>query len=239
MTTEDSPSHPFFAAVYDPVTKHAEETLLHEHREYLATNLHGVVLDLGAGTGAMFPYLKTPVDHDQSHALHAIEPDPHMRRRAVQKASDLDIDIEIRSEGAQSLPYADDSVDIVIASLVFCTIPDVESALDEVARVLKPGGEVRFLEHVHADGWHAHMQNIVNPLWKRGAAGCHLNRDTETIFRNDEHFEVAEFDKLDLGIPPVKPFIRGTLVTIYEHQNPWGSVFDNMPSRFSPLLPSP
>jgi SAM-dependent methyltransferase len=236
MTTDGSPSHPLFAAVYDPVTKHVEEALLQEHREYLARDLNGAVLDLGAGTGAMFPYFKTATEHDQSLALHAIEPDPHMRRRAVQKTNDLALEITVRSEGAQSLPYADDSFEIVVASLVFCTIPDVEAALDEVARVLKPGGEFRFLEHVHADGWLAHIQDAVNPIWRLSAAGCHLNRDTAATFRNDDRFEVVELNELKIGVPPVKPFVRGTLVAHDDNRNPWERVFDRIPSRLGTLL---
>ncbi|WP_435119994.1 methyltransferase domain-containing protein [Halolamina sp. C58] len=229
MPTDESPSHPLFAAVYDPVTKHAEERLLEEHREYLATDLHGAVLDLGAGTGAMFPYFKSATDNDSSLILHAVEPDPHMRRQAVQKARSLDLDITIRSEGAQSLPYADDAFDVVIASLVFCTIPDVEAALDEVTRVLKPGGEFRFFEHVHAEGLLARLQDVVNPVWRRAAAGCHLNRDTVTTFRHDDRFEMTEFDELGIGIPPVAPFVRGTLVAHEGSRNPWQRVFDSRP----------
>ncbi|MFB6149887.1 MAG: class I SAM-dependent methyltransferase, partial [Halobacteriales archaeon] len=238
MSEDQPPSHPVFAAIYDPVMKHAEDSLLHEVRKSLVEDIEGTVLDLGAGTGAMFSYFKAATGEESSLNLNAIEPDPHMRRRAIQKADELDLDIEIRSEGAQSLPYAHDSMDVVIASLVFCTIPDVEAALDEVARVLKPGGEFRFLEHVHADGWLAHIQDAVNPIWRLSAAGCHLNRDTAATFRNDDRFEVVELDELKIGVPPVKPFVRGTLVAHDDHWNPWGSVFDDMPSRFSPLLPS-
>jgi len=139
----------------------------------------------------MFPYFKTATEHDQSLVLHAIEPDPQMRRRAVQKVNDLALDMTIRSEGWQSLPYAHDSFDIVVASLVFCTIPDVEAALDEVTWALKPGGEFRFLEHVYADGWLAHVQDAVNLIWRLSAAGCHLNRDTAATFRNDDRFEMV------------------------------------------------
>lgn len=212
MSEDQTPSHPVFAAIYDPVMKHAEDSLLREIRESLVEDIEGTILDLGAGTGAMFPYFKTVRGKESTLSLHAIEPDPHMRRRAIQKANDLDLDIEIQTEGAQSLPYADDSVDVVIASLVFCTIPDVDTALSEVARVLKSDGEFRFLEHVQADGWLAHVQTAVNPLWRLGAAGCHLNRDTTTTFNNDDRFDVLEFEELSIGVPPVAPFIRGVLV---------------------------
>lgn len=228
-TTNPDPSHPVFAAVYDPVMAHTERVLLEDHREYLAADLHGAVLDLGAGTGAMFPYFEASLAHNPSITLHAIEPDAHMRRRAVERATNLGLDIEIRSDGAESLPYADDSFDVVVASLVFCTIPNVEAALDEVARVLKPGGEFRFFEHVHADGLLARLQDIVNPIWRRGAAGCHLNRETVTTFRNHDRFEMTEFETLEVGIPPVAPFVRGTLVSQEASRNPWNRVFDSLP----------
>lgn len=209
---EPTPSHPVFAAVYDTLNRGAEERLVREHREYLAADLRGTVLDLGAGTGAMFPYFRSARERDPSLVLRAIEPDPHMRRRAVRKASDLDLDVEIRPEGAGSLPYDDGSIDVVVASLVFCTIPDVEAALDEVARVLEPGGEFRFLEHVRADGWLARVQGAVNPLWRRAVAGCNLDRDTVVVFEADDRFTMADLDELAFGVPPVKPFVRGTFV---------------------------
>ncbi|SEP12635.1 Methyltransferase domain-containing protein [Halogranum amylolyticum] len=209
--SEQHPSHPVFAAVYDRINKGAEENLVKEHREYLAADLHGMVLDLGAGTGAMFPYFKSAIKSNPSLDLHAIEPDPHMRKRAVQKAREFDLDIEIQPNGAQTLPYADASFDVVIASLVFCTIPKTQTALDEVARILKPSGEFRFLEHVHADGVVGRVQDIVNPVWRRTIAGCNLNRKTVATFRSDDRFKVSELDEIAFGIPPVKPFMRGTL----------------------------
>jgi ubiquinone/menaquinone biosynthesis C-methylase UbiE len=201
-----------FAAVYDRINKGAEENLVKEHREYLAADLHGVVLHFGAGTGAMFPYFGSAIKSNPSLNLHAIEPDPHTRRHAVQKARKFDLDIEIQSSGAQTLPYADASFDVVIASLVFCTIPKTQAALDEVARVLKPSGEFRFLEHVHTNGVVGQVQNILNPVWRRAIAGCNLNRKTVATFRSDDRFVVSELDELAFGIPPVKPFMRGTLI---------------------------
>lgn len=210
--SEQHPEHPVFAAVHDRVNKGAEENFVKEHREYLAADLQGMVLDLGAGTGAMFPYFKSAIESDPSLDLHAIEPDPHMRRRAIQKAHDFDLDIEIQPNGAQTLPYADASFDVVIASLVFCSIPDLQTALDEVARVLKSGGEFRFLEHVHADGVVGRVQDLVNPIWRRTIAGCNLNRDTVATLSSDDRFMLVELDELAFGIPPVKPFMRGTLI---------------------------
>lgn len=211
MTNEESPGHPLVAAVYDPLTSPFDDRLLGDHREYLTTDLQGPVLDLGAGTGAMFPYFASAGADEPTRDHHAIEPDPHMRRRAESRATVLDLDIAIRPEPAEALSYDDESMSVVIASLVFCTIPDVETALAEVARVLEPGGELRVLEHVGADGMTGQLQTAVNPVWKRAAAGCHLDRDTGETLRANDRFDILELATLKMGVPPVKPFIRGRL----------------------------
>jgi ubiquinone/menaquinone biosynthesis C-methylase UbiE len=204
------PSHPIFAQLYDPVMKLAERTVLAEHRRYLVDDLSGAVLDLGAGTGAMFPYFREAVADGGNITLFAIEPDPHMRRKALERAHDLGLDIEIESAGAEALPFADDSFDVIIASLVFCTIPDFDAALSEVARVLKPGGEFRFLEHVRGEGAVGVAHDVLAPAWHTVAGGCHLNRETDEIFRDDDRFELVDYTRLE-DIPRIVPIVRGTL----------------------------
>ena len=208
----DEISHPVFAAIYDPTTWLAERTILRPHREYLVEDLGGQVLDLGAGTGAMFPYFAESIDTNRSADLHAIDPDPHMRKRAQNRADELGLEIDIQSARAEALPYADDSFDIVIASMVFCTIPDVETAVSEVVRVLKPGGEFRFLEHVAADGWQSRLQKAIAPIWRKIAGGCHLTRRTPEMFVRPQSLDVIEIKRLPTGIPPVRPFVRGRLL---------------------------
>ena len=209
MSTNDAPRHPLFAAIYDPVTWVAERTMLPPHREYLARNVDGRVLDLGAGTGAMFPYF---VGADGEIDLHAVEPDPHMRKRAAERADKLELDVDLRPARAESLPYADESFDVVVASMVFCTIPDVGDALAEVVRVLEPGGEFRFLEHVAADGWRERLQTAIAPAWRRVAGGCHLTRRTPAHLVRPAALDVLELERLETGITPVRPFVRGRLV---------------------------
>lgn len=204
------PSHPIFARLYDPVMKPAEQTVLADHRRYLVDEISGAVLDLGAGTGAMFPYFEEAAAGSRDVTLFAIEPDPHMRRQAVERARDLGLDIEIESAGAEALPFADGSFDVVIASLVFCTIPDFDAALSEVARVLKPGGEFRFLEHVRGEGAVGVAHDVLAPAWHTVAGGCHLNRETDEIFRADERFELVDYTRLE-DIPQIVPVVRGTL----------------------------
>lgn len=205
----DEPSHPLFAAMYDPLMATAEAELFPPHREYLSRDLSGRVLDVGAGTGAMFPYLR-----GTDAELHAVEPDLHMRTRAERRAADLGVAVDIRATGAESLPYPDDHFDVVMAAVVFCTIPDPETALDEVARVLQSGGEFRFLEHVHDTGWNGRLQSVLEPVWRRAAGGCRLTRETGVRFTHHEAFEVTDFDRYELGLraTPVRPMVRGTLL---------------------------
>ncbi|CCQ33612.1 ubiquinone-menaquinone biosynthesis methyltransferase protein [Halorhabdus tiamatea SARL4B] len=202
--SESDPAHPLFAAIYDPAMAHAERTILEPHREYLAKGLSGTVLDLGAGTGAMFPYF------DEAATVHATEPDRHMRRRARERVQDGER-VELHDAGAADLPFPDDHFDAVVSSMVFCTVPDVEGALSEVRRVLRPGGEFRFLEHVADDGWRERVQTAVAPAWKRVAGGCHLTRRTASRFAGDDAFDVVEMDRFELGVTPVRPFVRGRL----------------------------
>lgn len=200
------------AAVYDPITAVPERLFFADHREYLARDVDGAVLDVGAGTGAMFPYLADQRTKNGDLDVHAIEPDPHMRRRAERRAAKLSLPATLSDARAESLPYSDGAFDVVIASLVFCTIPDPDAALEEVIRVLAPGGELRFLEHVRDDGWRARAQGLIEPLWKPIAGGCHLTRDTSERFVCSGAFEIEEIRQIDFGITPVRPIVRGTLV---------------------------
>lgn len=203
----DPPSHRVFAALYDPAMRSFEQEVLPPHREYLAANLSGTVLDMGVGTGAMFPYFAT---HGDSATFHGIEPDPHMRKRAKHEAEEHGIDIEIRDIGAEALPYDDDTFDVVIASIVFCTIPDVKAALDEVARVLAANGELRFLEHVKANGTFGQLQELASPVWQKVAGGCHPDRETTTVISSHPAFEIVGLERIDAGSALARPFIRGT-----------------------------
>lgn len=206
-----SPEHPIFARLYDPIMQYAEQTILREHREFLAADLSGRVLDVGAGTGAMFPYLSDAVAAD-AVSLVAIEPDPHMRTRASERAKELNLDVQLDDVSAENLPYDDSSFDVVIASFVFCTIPDVDSALSEIARVLEPGGEFRFVEHVRAAGLAGSVQDLIAPCWYTVGGGCHPNRETGERFLRDDRFKAMEFTRSDSGVSTVFPVVRGTLV---------------------------
>ncbi|WP_290817416.1 class I SAM-dependent methyltransferase [Halovivax sp.] len=209
---DDEIAHPIFAAVYDAALP-LENRLFGPHREYLAAGLSGRVLDLGAGSGAMFEYVAEAAGEGSGADLtyHAVEPDPHMRRRAAERARETGLAVHLEEGRAEALPYDDGSFDVVISAVVFCTVQDPAAGLDEVARVLKPGGEFRFFEHVGADGWRRRGQELLNPLWRRAAAGCHLDRDTVDRFVAHDAFEVIELERTDLGTFPAAPVVRGRL----------------------------
>ncbi len=210
METEEI-SHPLFATLYDALSP--MEWVLAPHRRYLTTELSGRVLDIGTGTGELFEYVAADRERNSAYPLeyHAIEPDPHMRKRASRAAAEAGLEVRLRDERAESLPYPDDSFDVVLSGLVFCTIQAPDTALEEVSRVLKPGGEFRFLEHVHADGWQGAGQTLLNPLWERVAGGCQLNRETIERFVCHDAFSVGDLERLEFGVFPVNPVVRGTL----------------------------
>ncbi|MEY7851391.1 class I SAM-dependent methyltransferase [Natrarchaeobius sp. A-rgal3] len=199
-------SHPIFAALYDRLPEPAQ---VRRHREYLTRDLSGRVLDLGCGNGELFPFVVDGRTDDLEY--HAIEPDPHMRTRAENNARESGLPVDLRDARAESLPYPDGAFDVVVASVVFCTIQDPDAALEEVARVLEPGGEFRFLEHVRADDWRASGQDLLTPLWRRAAGGCHLNRDTVDRFISHDAFGIEEIERTDAGAFPAAPVVRGTL----------------------------
>ena len=210
-TVSQGPGSRLFAALYDPVMALPERVSLPPHRRYLVDGLSGRVLDVGCGTGANFPYLAERARETELE-VHAIEPDPHMRERATAAARRAGLDVDLRDAGAEWLPYADGHFDAAVAGIVFCTVPDPAGALDELARVLRPGGELRFLEHVESTGYRARLQRLVEPVWKPLAGGCHVTRDTVGLFESHGAFDVVEVERIGFGLFPADPFVRGTLV---------------------------
>ena len=169
----------FFPVVYDLVMFPLERIWLGRIREALISKGSGLILEIGAGTGANFPYYPMKIEK-----LIVIEPDPGMiLRSGLLKASDHPVPVIVQSD-AQSLPFAENTFDTIVATLVFCTIPDPLLALREARRVLKPGGHLLLLEHVRLKGGlFSKIQDGLTPAWKHLAGGCHLNRDTLSLLK--------------------------------------------------------
>lgn len=166
------------AQLYEAVAEEIERAGVGEVRARLAGSLSGRVLEVGCGTGLNFAHYRAGT------RVLAIEPEPAFRELAQQRAAVAAADIEVVDGDVHSLPYANASFDAVLVTLVFCSVPKAELGLAEVRRVVRSGGEVLFFEHVRDPRpTHALLQDILNPLWKRAMAGCHLNRRTVDLIR--------------------------------------------------------
>jgi ubiquinone/menaquinone biosynthesis C-methylase UbiE len=192
-TSSMKDGHPIFAALYDPMGGSMERKWMGERRRRLLAGARGAVLEIGGGTGANLSHYR---DVDR---VIVTEPDPFMRRRLGRKLADASVPIEVSAAGAEALPFPDGSFDTVVSTLVLCTVPDQESALDEVRRVLRPGGRLLFIEHVRAVGSTARWQDRIEPLWGRLCGGCHPNRDTVAAIE-ETGFEIETFESFH---PPV------------------------------------
>lgn len=115
---------------------------------------------------------------------------------------------------AEALPFADDTFDTGVATLVLCTVPDPAAAVTELARVLKPGGRLLFIEHVRSDDPdRARWQDRLEKPWRFMADGCYCNRDTEAMLGSSAfRVEELEHGKMPKAMPIVRPLIRGSAV---------------------------
>jgi ubiquinone/menaquinone biosynthesis C-methylase UbiE len=167
-------SNPLFARLCDRVLGkdrgRGEDAL---RRELLA-GLNGTAVEVGPGNGINFEHFPDTVER-----LIAVEPEPYLRAAAERTAEALPLQIEVVSGTAERLPLDDGSVDAVVVAGVLCSVPDQTAALAEFRRVLRPGGELRFYEHVRSrrSGF-ARYQDAVSVVWPRVFGGCLPNRHT-------------------------------------------------------------
>jgi ubiquinone/menaquinone biosynthesis C-methylase UbiE len=196
---------PLFARGYDWFVKSSEEAGLRDKRRELLARASGRPVEIGAGTGVnieLYP--------DSVTELVLTEPDPHMRTQLATKLAGIGRRAEVLDTPGEHLPLPDASVDTVVATLVFCTIPEPQAALDEIARVLKPEGRLLFLEHVRAsDPKSARWQDRLERPWGWFGRGCHPNRDTLAAISGSA-FELSEIEQGEF--PKAPPIVRPLVV---------------------------
>ena len=164
---------PLFSYVYDAIMYPQERLGLWKLRRKVVGPAAGRVLEVGVGSGLNFSY------YEQATELVGIDPDGFLLKKAARRAREQSYPIHLEVGDAENLPFADASFDTVVATLVFCSVPDAVRGFREMRRVLKPGGRVRLLEHVRSEGPRmARFQDFITPTWRRIAGGCHMNRDT-------------------------------------------------------------
>jgi SAM-dependent methyltransferase len=165
--------NPRFAEAYLRVAPKADARGGTGHRRELLADLTGVVCEVGAGSGLNFAHYPPTVTR-----VVAVEPEPMLRQHSTGAALAAPVPVEVVDGTSEALPLGDSGCDAVVLSLVMCTVPDQAATLAEVRRVLRPGGQVRFYEHVRSGHrLFALAEDAVTPLWARIAGGCHVNRD--------------------------------------------------------------
>jgi ubiquinone/menaquinone biosynthesis C-methylase UbiE len=167
--------HPLFARFYARVLAPNEGADIRALREELLAGLHGRVVEVGSGPGANFPHYPATVTE-----VVAVEPEAYLREQAQVAAAQSPVRVTVLDGLADALPLEDGSCDAAVACLVLCSVPDQARALAELRRVLKPGGELRFFEHVrgHSARMTRWQQLADRTFWPRLFGGCHTARDT-------------------------------------------------------------
>jgi len=196
-----------FSAIYDRAMKSTEEAGMREIRRETLSAARGRTVDIGAGTG-----LNVELYPEGVSELVLAEPDEHMLNRLRPKVATWGRNVDVVQAPADRLPFDDDSFDTAVFTLVLCTVPDPAAALKEAARVLKPGGELLFVEHVRSpEPGLARWQDRLERPWRFLGDGCHCNRDTvAAIEASPFTVERVERGELPKAPPLVRPLVHGS-----------------------------
>jgi ubiquinone/menaquinone biosynthesis C-methylase UbiE len=211
MTGQET-RHPVFAWFYARLSTGMEARGMGQHRQDLLAGLTGSVLEVGAGNGLNFRHYPGTVT-----SVLAVEPEPHLRALAEQNARAAATAITVVAGTAERLPARDQEHDAVVATLMLCSVASPGAALREMHRVLRPGGELRFMEHVSAESRvQRRIQRIADATcWPACFGGCHASRDPLTAIAA-AGFRVRTLTRYrlpDTPLPwPTAPHARGIAV---------------------------
>jgi ubiquinone/menaquinone biosynthesis C-methylase UbiE len=202
--------HRFFAAIWDRMIAGSEKAGLAEMRAQTAGAASGRTLELGAGTGNNLPYYTEEVTE-----LVLSEPDPHMAKRLRKRLTESPPRaraVRVVEAPAESMPFEDESFDSIVSTLVLCSVEDPDGVARELARLLRPGGRLLYLEHVRdpEEGSLSRWQDRLERPWGWVGAGCHPNRATESTLRAAGFETNGEMEEFPKGVPIVRPLARGS-----------------------------
>jgi ubiquinone/menaquinone biosynthesis C-methylase UbiE len=177
-----SVKHPLFARGYAWLAKREDAAGNFDNRKELLAGLSGRVVEVGSGTGSNFAHYPATVTE-----VIAVEPEPYLRAKSEEAAAQAPVPVTVVDGVADALPVEDGSVDAAVASLVLCSVPDQDVALRELHRAIKPGGELRFYEHVLSNREsRRRVQRFMDKTFYPHLAGnCHLTRDTRAAIERN------------------------------------------------------
>lgn len=205
-------SHPIFAWVFQRASTRMDRAGAAEHRRRLLAGLSGRVIEVGAGNGRNFAHYPSGVSD-----VLAVEPEPSLRAAARRAAETAPVPIRVIDGVAEALPAGDGEFDACVFSLVLCSVPDQAVALAEARRVIRPGGRLRFFEHVVAEhpGKLRSVQRALDAtVWPRLCGGCHTGRDTVAAIRAAGFVvdDLARFRFPDTPVVPAAPHVLGSAI---------------------------
>ena len=199
--------NPLFARLFARLGARNEQRGNRELRREMLAGLSGRVLEVGAGTGLNFPHYPGSVSE-----VMAVEPEPYLRARAETAAGSAPAPVRVVNGTAAELPAGDAEFDAVVVSGLLCSVRNVPAALNEFGRVLRPGGQLRFYEHVRSrDPLFARYQQAADLAWPHLMGGCHVQRQTEATISQHLTIETCRGFRFppSATFSPVAPRILG------------------------------
>ncbi len=163
--------------------------IISDYRKEILKFVKGEILEIGFGTGLNLSYYPSAI-----REITVIDTNAGMNSLAQKRVNKSQIRVHLKLLNAETLPFENNAFDTIVSTFTFCSIENIDAALQELRRVLKPDGKLVFLEHgLSNDPKISKWQNIINPIYKIPSDGCNLNRDIKSIIeRNNFTFDFIE-----------------------------------------------